>query len=538
VLGGIPGLEAYAAAILVLGIALRAGSYLGRFVARPIPLIRATAIPVFVFWAGLAVTTGLVPATAELRGLFFGPRTPANAPNVLLIVLDTVRADHLCFEGYHRSTAPNLARLARDGLDFRQARATTPFTLGTHASLFTGHWMSETSARANAPLDSNRRTLAEHFRDRGYASAGFVGNLFYGSAHYGLDRGFLHYHDAPANITRRVDGRELCRASNLGNWLVGWFERKNRIFEPLQRRRIDAAEINREALAWIDRTRRHHRPYFLFLNYFDAHSPYSISHSAPRAYARTTSQRIESNLEHLKQLETEEARDPSLAAKVMSMRAKTAAQVADAYDDGIAWIDHHLGLLFRDLEARGLLENTLIVVTSDHGEMLGEHGLIGHGQALYRELVHVPLLIRGTPAMAIPRGLAVDVPVTVRDVPATILDLLGERASPLPGVSLRRYWDHGSAENLNSPVVSEMQHLAWQPKLARTPAAFGPMWVLTQGDWSYHRQDRANASTEALFHLATDPGENVDLASDPAHEDTLLRMRKDLSAWLARAKAE
>jgi arylsulfatase A-like enzyme len=169
--------------------------------------------------------------------------------------------------------------------------------------------------------------------------------------------------------------------------------------------------------------------------------------------------------------------------------------------------------------------------------MLGEHGLIGHGQALYRELVHVPLLVRGTPAMATPRGRAVDVPVSVRDVPATILDLLGERASPFPGVSLRRYWDHGSPENLDTPVVSEMQHLAWQPKLARTPAAFGPMWVLTRGTLAYHRQDHEQLGThESLFDFDTDPGEVNDLSRDPQLQQTLIQMREDLNAWRSRVQ--
>ena len=123
------------------------------------------------------------------------PLPQATAPNVLLIVLDTVRADHLSLYGYERPTSPNLERFARTGIRFDRARATSPWTLPSHASMFTGRWPSELGEEWITPLRSNFPTLAEFLGDHGYATAGFVGNVEYCSAETGLARGFTSYDD-------------------------------------------------------------------------------------------------------------------------------------------------------------------------------------------------------------------------------------------------------------------------------------------------------------------------------------------------------
>ena len=122
-----------------------------------------------------------------------GPLPPAGSPNVLLIVLDTVRADRLSLYGYPRATTPNLERLAARGIRFDEARATAPWTLASHASFFTGRWPHELGVRWMAPLRGDFPTLAEYLGSRGYATAGFVANAGYCSYDTGLDRGFTHY---------------------------------------------------------------------------------------------------------------------------------------------------------------------------------------------------------------------------------------------------------------------------------------------------------------------------------------------------------
>ena len=123
------------------------------------------------------------------------PLPPGDPPNVLLITLDTVRADHLSLYGYGRPTSPVLERLARLGIRFDEARAPAPWTLPSHASMFTGRWHHELSVDWMTPLDKKYPTLAEYLGSRGYATAGFVANLFACSYDSGLSRGFTHYED-------------------------------------------------------------------------------------------------------------------------------------------------------------------------------------------------------------------------------------------------------------------------------------------------------------------------------------------------------
>ena len=530
-LEAIPGLHAWAVAVLVVGLAFRLGRYarldsdrFRRFARKTLPYAACVWIVVF-------VTTGVLPATAELRALAFAPAPKEKSPNVILIVLDTVRADNLGLYGYARNTTPNLEALAKRGVRFDQARSTSPFTLGTHASLFTGHWMTDTSVKVNAPLDGALPTIAEHLRDRGYATAGFMGNIFYGSAHYGLDRGFSHYHDVPENITRRVTPREFLRASRLGESLVSWCERKWRIFQPMQKRRLDAGELNREALAWIDASRNQGRPFFLFMNYFDAHSPFTLPGDAPQPYSKRTPESLDAETERLKSLQARQERRPdsAIAREIAKLRPEVHADLVNAYDDGIAWIDRKLGELMTDLERRGILDDTLIIITADHGEMLGEHDLIGHGDSLHRPVVHVPLIVIGPKESSVPRGNVITQAASVRDVPATIVELAGLSApSPFPGRSLGRFWSNDSADE---PVLSEMEHMSWMPRSSRMPASYGPMTMLTEGSWSYHRQQHESLGLrESLFDLSCDPNEDRDLANDPAHRETLARMRSRFAA--------
>ncbi len=129
------------------------------------------------------------------RRELFRPLPTGDPPNVLLIVMDTVRADRLSLYGYHRPTSPALEALAKGGIRFDEARATAPWTLPSHASMFTGRWPHELDASWRTPLGTKFPTLAEYLGSRGYATAGFVANVEYCSSEFGLDRGFTHYED-------------------------------------------------------------------------------------------------------------------------------------------------------------------------------------------------------------------------------------------------------------------------------------------------------------------------------------------------------
>jgi membrane-anchored protein YejM (alkaline phosphatase superfamily) len=222
------------------------------------------------------------------------PLPPAGSPNVLLIVLDTVRADRLSLYGYHRSTTPTLERLAKRGIRFDAARAAAPWTLMSHASFFSGRWPHELDVKWQTPLRTNAPMLAENLATHGYATAGIVSNAVHCSYDTGLDRGFTYYEDYvldKPNILRTAVLVEELRKTILFLVFLGLrhdsallhLEKEYLEPEPEILVRRDAESINGGFLAWLDRRRDRARPFFAFLNYLDAHTPYKLPDgAAPR----------------------------------------------------------------------------------------------------------------------------------------------------------------------------------------------------------------------------------------------------------------
>ncbi len=328
------------------------------------------------------------PALIGLVGIFFGvnagretlderwlPTAAPGSPNVLFIVLDTVRAESLSLYGYKRETSSQLKEFAGRGVRFDQARTAAAWTLPSHATMFTGRWPYELSTRPDRPLDDTFPTLAEFLRNHGYATAGFAANTYFCSLWYGLGRGFMHYEDVA------LTPLEILRSSIMGRYLVRKVSPYNSSRPTAYFERKDAVTINSEAVAWLS-TRPPGRPFFAFLNYYDAHDPYLSPKRSPHPFGRTpASSRDFATLRDW--LEVVKKRPP----------ARTVELGRDCYDDCIAYLDDQVGRLFSELDAKGLLENTLVVVTADHGELMGERGEFGHGQSLHHEVVNVPLLV-------------------------------------------------------------------------------------------------------------------------------------------------
>ena len=215
------------------------------------------------------------------------PLPPPGSPNVLLIVLDTVAAGHLSLHGYDRATSPTLLQLASRGIVFEAARASSSWTLPSHATMFTGRWLHELSVGWLTPLDGQHPTLAEFLGDRGYATAGFVANTGYCGTDSGLARGFTSYHDfifpeltaleTAVLVNRALDG---VRAVTFfaEDWLraAGLLPCVERFLKALDDNRKEAAEVNRELLDWLAHRPQQERPFFAFLNYYDAHFPYEL----------------------------------------------------------------------------------------------------------------------------------------------------------------------------------------------------------------------------------------------------------------------
>jgi arylsulfatase A-like enzyme len=504
----IPGLSMIACTTLAAGLAaaiMRAVDTHRRGFRR---LMRLSLPILLVCTAGLTGWEALRTVVAKR----WNTRMPAAAdprpPNVLLIVLDTVRGESLSLHGYNRDTSPNLVRLAKRGVRFEQARTPAPWTLPAHASMFTGRWPHELNVGEDRPLDSTHPTLAEFFVRRGYVTAGFIANTYFCNSWYGLGRGFEHYKDFDDGETT-VTLAETLRCSALGRRLMGFAGMEAGAGRP----RKDAARINHDFLSWVSDQEQEHRPFFAFLNYFDAHTPYV----PPDGFDRHFGLRPEgpADLEILR-LWNDRPKQ--------SITQREAALVHDAYDDCIAYLDDQLGKLFDELERRGMLKNTLAIVTSDHGEQLGEHGHFGHGRSLYAEEVRVPLLI--IPPGGMKAGISVRDPVSLRDLAATAADVVnGKTPPPFPGKSLARYWTPVSSDR-QPPEELVLSEVSLRMKVSRNanrpPAWRGPMQSLAaEGKVYIHNAD----GREELYDLESDPSETHDLAASNDATPVLERLR-------------
>jgi arylsulfatase A-like enzyme len=519
----IEGLYAIACVFLACGLALKMGPWLDRRTAGLGRLVRVS-FPAMAL--GLLALTGLTyqrVTSAEHRALSLRPPAKAGLPNVLMIVLDTVRAASLSLYGHNRPTTPNLERLARMGVVFSEARSTAPWTLPSHASMMSGRWPHELSVGPDRPLDRTFPTLAEILAKEGYATAGFVGNTGYCSALTGMGRGFAHYEDSYEN--QSVSLFETVRSSGLGrraiqtlNYLITWPERETSV-------RKTAAMLNRDVLGWLAE-RPAGEPFFVFINYFDAHSPYIPPVDAEQRFGMAA-------LPLAKQFEIEKWFLDLTVGKPAPVGLASERVVEDAlymyrdcYDSCIAYLDRQVGRLLDEMEHRGSLENTLVIVTSDHGESLGEHALVGHGLSLYRPEVHVPLLVIPPSRSSIAK--IVDEPVSLREIPATVAEWvdLGPR-NPFPGHSLTRFLSEGTERlQATSPVLCEVQQIEIDPRPDYIPSCLGPIRSLVSGDQVYIR---GSGGREELYDLSNDPLESSNLAESSQSRPEIDRFREAFS---------
>ena len=272
------GLTTIACSSLAGGITFWVAPFLMGHARRPSRLV-GFSLPVLMGMVGIFFSINAGREKLDEHSL---PSAAPGSPNVLFIVLDTVRAESLSLYGYERETSPQLKQFAERGVRFDQARTATAWTLPSHASMFTGRWPYELSTRPDRPLDGTYPTLAEFLRNHGYATAGFAANTYFCSLWYGLGRGFMHYEDVALTPI------EILRSSIMGRYLVRKVSPYNNSRPTAYFERKGAVTINSEVVAWLS-TRPASRPFFAFLNYYDAHDPYLSPKAAAapvRAHAR------------------------------------------------------------------------------------------------------------------------------------------------------------------------------------------------------------------------------------------------------------
>ncbi len=408
----------------------------------------------------------------------------AGRPGVVLVSLDTLRPDRLEVYGYRRETAPRLAELARDALVFDSALAQSTQTLLSHKSLFAARYPLRVLAeQTNAGLEELERVEKPHR---------LVVDAF-----------------------RSADSGELLRLLGAGGYRSaaftdgGWMKEGfgfEESFDQYSSRGGRLRGIVPRALRWL--RREPGRPFFLFLQSYDAHCPYERREPFNSLYCRDHTDHVE--------LAGKCGKGPDgLASEPLSERDLQA--VSDHYDGGISSLDVAFGELIDGLRRQGLYDSTLIVVTSDHGEALGEHGQIGHG-GLYLEQLRVPLVVKLPAGFGVPPG-RIAAPVGLVDLMPTVLEICGvEPQAGLDGRSLLPLLGRGAAER--EYAVAQIAYREG-PQGITNPlkrALFEPGgWLLIE--------DAGDESVE-LFDLATDPLGLEDVAA--AHPSEVERLLEAL----------
>ena len=403
--------------------------------------------------AVLAVVAGLAVGSIGWQQGWFGGASSRGPRSVLLISVDTLRADRLGSYGYKAASTPVLDALAARGLRFEQAATVAPLTLPAHTSLLSGTFPTFHGVRDNGSFYVNDTitTLAEVLKTRGYRTGGFVG-AFVLDHRWGIAQGFDHYFDA----------------FDLSNYEMA---------AGLDAAQRPGSEVVDHALAWL--AEDGDRPFLAWVHLYDPHSPYT----PPEPY-----------------------------------RSRFPATMQGAYDAEIAATDAQIGRLLDRLKESGRLDDTLVVVVSDHGESLGEHGEQQHGFFVYDAAVRIPLIVAGPGVPA----RAVSDQVRIVDVMPTILDLVGaEVPSDVQGVSLLPL---ARGEELELLGFSE----TWYP---RYHYGWSELTAVSNGQYKFIAAPRRE-----LYDTQADPGETNDLsAANPRMADALERALRDMATRTATA---
>ncbi len=340
-----------------------------------------------------------------------------------------------------------------------------PWTLPSHATMFTGRWHHELNVNWMTPLDTSAPTLAEYLGSRGYATAGFVANTISCSYDTGLNRGFTTYDDYPLDYSQPYRTAWLVNHAvgilgDIGTYIGRQFDvgplrpLHESWLSPyvLQFKRKGAGSVSLAFLDWLDKRRQPAHPFFAFLNYYDAHAPYVLPNGARYRFGM----RPRLPRDYIFLMEYWESIDK------MKLPPEPIQLAKDSYDNCVAFLDEQLGLLIRELLQGGVLENTWLIVTADHGEEMGEHDLYDHGESLYRGEIHVPLVILPPAGQRTPR--VVRETVSLRDLSATILDLTGQaQGSPFAGKSLASLWRKPAGPGKSDRPAGDLRAAPAQP---------------------------------------------------------------------------
>ena len=464
---------------------------------------------------------------------------PTGKPNIILITLDTVRADHLSCYGYKRLTTPHVDRLSREAVLYKNAYSTDSWTLPSHASIFTGKYPSKhgahfnpdflsidpnlykTEREKNLPMEEEipgsifklseeNLTLTEILSEKGYRTAGIIGGNFCSSI-FGLSQGFDFYNETFFNVSKDVKFFLIYQALSFFFSFEDFFAQYGYI-----QKRI-ASQLNNAAFKWLEKN--HDQPFFLFINYFDAHRPY-IPPPAYNGYFGETDNSIlmqDNPRGDISYITAETNLVVSVVKGSHQLIPEEKECVVSRYDGEIRYLDHCLGLLLEKLKALRVYDNTLIIITADHGEAFGEHNQMHHSMTLYEEVLHVPLIIK-YPSTS-PRKGVVEKRVSLVDLLPTVLSFLNY---PIPPEI-----DGEILENSDHPIIAEnysslWNYMVWGKRFHRDLRA------IYQGKEKYIWSSN---SLNELYDLERDSREEENIVGKFPHKAEI--MQRTLDQWLA-----
>jgi choline-sulfatase len=401
-------------------------------------------------------------------------------PNLVLVTIDTLRADHTTVYGYARETTPVLARLAREGAVVDRAYAPMATTGPSHATLMTSLYpLTHGFLRNGERLSESQITLAERLKAAGYRTSGVVSS-FVLKQNFGFAQGFGSF-DARFDVASST------------THLDGW-EGKDIEGQGFDRRADKTTDI---ALDWLEKRQRD-KPFFLWVHYYDPHSPY--------------------------------APPPPFDAQFPAPEPTALSRAVAAYDGEIAFVDQQLGRLVAAIDAQGIARNTLVAVTSDHGEGLMQHGHMAHGLQLYEEAVHVPLVFRWPGHLQ--AGLRLPGPVEHVDLAPTVMDLLrvpwGEGESQGQSLAAALTGAQGVAGRDPRRMVF-LQRRLYDTEMVSGFHVKGAKFAVRARGLKYI--EALEEGTRELYDLDRDPGETANLLD--ARTDDGKRLAALIAAWRA-----
>jgi arylsulfatase A-like enzyme len=453
-------------------------------------------------------------------------------PNIVLVVMDTARHDTVSSHEF-----PEIAALQNEGTTYTSAFASAPWTLPSHGGIFSGQYSSKHGASAAAKhFPEDTPTVVEQFAQESYETVGISNNTWI-SGEFGFGRGFETFRknwqyiqsdvdlgkiareeegfDKIRNVTHRLfDGNPLVNAANA---IYGQFVRK--------RAEDDGARTTNEWVAdWLDE-RDADRPFFLFINYLEPHLEYRPPEDHAERY-------LPDGVSYAEAMEINQDAWRYIADEA-EMTNRDFEILRGLYRAELSYLDERIGELRRLLEDAGEWEETVFVVTGDHGENIGDHGLMDHQYCLYETLVHVPLIIHGGDFTG---GKKVDNLVQLTDLAPTLLDAAGidapEFREQAQGQSFHPEVDFDSRE------YTFAEYMAPQPSMEALEKRVGnapedlykydrSLQAIRSERW---KLIRGSDGSKELYHVSEDSHETTDLSTE--YPKKLVELESELDAWL------